>query len=104
MKLVDSSMYRKHSECLRRNCETHMNEFPFCFSCNFREDTIPAPCMEQIIESTNKVSLDECADACSSVEECAFYVFDPFEDGDDDCTLFKRCLHMHVGDGIDGRQ
>ena len=81
-----------------------MNEFPFCFSCNFREDTIPAPCMEQIIESTNKVSLDECADACSSVEECAFYVFDPFEDGDDDCTLFKRCLHMHVGDGIDGSE
>ena len=52
--------------------------------------------MDRIIESTSKVSLDECADACSGVEDCAFYIFGPAEDGSEDCTLFKPCLHMHL--------
>ena len=52
--------------------------------------------MERTIESTSKVSLGECADACSGVEGCAFYIFEPHEDGSGDCTLFKSCLHMHL--------
>ena len=67
------------------------------FSCKFRQKEIPASCIDEgIIGSTSKVSMTECADACAGVEGCAFYIFDPMENGSEDCTLFKSCLNMQL--------